>query len=37
MLRHTRWNGRKAVAKDAAINEMRNDLSGGLPKPWERN
>jgi hypothetical protein len=37
VLRHTGGNRRKAVTKDAAINEMRNNPGRGLPKPWERN
>jgi hypothetical protein len=37
VLRCTGGNGRKAVAKDAAMNETRNDPGGGLLKPWERN
>jgi hypothetical protein len=35
--RHTRGNGKKAVTKDAAMDELRNNPGEGLPEPWEGN
>ncbi|KAJ7798691.1 hypothetical protein B0H14DRAFT_2617675 [Mycena olivaceomarginata] len=35
--RRTRGNGKKAVKKNAAIDELRNNPGEGLPEPWKWN